>query len=247
MASKTALQVINDVLTELREDEVTDFSADYTKLLLRYLNRIKTRIEGAHDWDALINSVDFDSIANQREYDLTQNLSGGGHALNTSASLADADTSKLVYRIEDSSTGFSKVRIPLAFDITNKSTGQGYDLKEISRGRDISKREMDSQITISEPVEFAFRRGQFYFQEKPTSARNYRLYLYTPQAEITATTDTISIPPEPLILGISWFAASERGEELGINANELKEAYQVALTDAIIVDSGSEERELYPS
>ena len=72
---KTYLQLVNAVLVELRENEVTTISSTYSKMIGAFVNKAKAQVEDAHDWSALLTDLRITTIPAQYEYSLagTQN------------------------------------------------------------------------------------------------------------------------------------------------------------------------------
>jgi len=66
-----ALDLVNSVLTRLRESQVTDFSADYTKLILAFVNETKREVEDAWDWGAQRQLITFPTVIGTSVYTLT--------------------------------------------------------------------------------------------------------------------------------------------------------------------------------
>ena len=69
---KTYLEIVNLVLAELREDEVTSVSSDvYVRLIGRLVNRAKQQCEDAHDWSALLSEETIATSPGVTDYPLT--------------------------------------------------------------------------------------------------------------------------------------------------------------------------------
>lgn len=78
----------------------------------------------------------------------------------------------------------------------------------------------------------------------PTGAETLRFFCVVPQADLSATSDSLSIPSMPVILGAFAKAISERGEDAGkLYAEALQNAH-TALTDAIALDAMNAREEL---
>ena len=68
---RTYLQLVNAVLVELREDEVTDFSDTYVALVAAYVNKAFRQVAYAHDWSATLTDFSFTTVPSQQKYSLT--------------------------------------------------------------------------------------------------------------------------------------------------------------------------------
>lgn len=71
----------------------------------------------------------------------------------------------------------------------------------------------------------------------PTGAENISFNLYLPQDPLSANSDILLIPSEPVILGAYARALVERGEDGGLNSSEAYALYKASLADAIAMES----------
>lgn len=68
----TYLQAVNEVLTRLRETEVSTVNATtYSKLIGTFVNDAKTQVEAAYNWNALSDTLTATTTANLFSYVLT--------------------------------------------------------------------------------------------------------------------------------------------------------------------------------
>lgn len=68
----TYLQLVNNVLTRLRETEVSAVrDTPYSSLIGVFVNDAKREIEDAHDWNCLGTTVIINTVADTRNYTLT--------------------------------------------------------------------------------------------------------------------------------------------------------------------------------
>lgn len=85
---KTYLQLVNNVLTRLREPEVSSVGdTEYSKLIGIFVNDAKREIEDAYKWSSLEKTIIVPTVANQREYTLT----GSGRRFNVDNILNDTE------------------------------------------------------------------------------------------------------------------------------------------------------------
>lgn len=71
----------------------------------------------------------------------------------------------------------------------------------------------------------------------PDAAYSIDVQLYIPQAPLSADSDTMKVPDEPVILGAFARALVERGEDNGLNSSEAYGLYRSSLADAIAIES----------
>jgi len=69
---KTYLTLVNDVLSRLRESEVTSVSDNtYSSLIGRFVNEAKREVEDAWNWNRLRSTITIDTVADSFNYTLT--------------------------------------------------------------------------------------------------------------------------------------------------------------------------------
>jgi hypothetical protein len=87
MAS-TYLQLVNNVLTRLRETEVSSVEdTPYSSLIGVFVNDAKREVENAHEWNALATTIVVPTVPGQRNYTLT----GSGERFKTEDVLNDTE------------------------------------------------------------------------------------------------------------------------------------------------------------
>lgn len=67
----TYLDLVNDVLIRLRETEVDNLTAPYSKLIGKYVNDAKRYVEDAYEWNALTETLTVTTTASLFNYVLT--------------------------------------------------------------------------------------------------------------------------------------------------------------------------------
>jgi hypothetical protein len=72
----------------------------------------------------------------------------------------------------------------------------------------------------------------------PNGVYNIRFNVIKPQVPLSANSDQLLIPPEPVIFNAVARAMGERGEDGGIASNEAFAMYKASLSDAIALESG---------
>lgn len=72
----------------------------------------------------------------------------------------------------------------------------------------------------------------------PDGVYNLRFNIIKPQLPLSADSDKVLIPSEPVIFNALARAMAERGEDGGIASNEMYNIYRQSLSDAIALESG---------
>jgi hypothetical protein len=72
----------------------------------------------------------------------------------------------------------------------------------------------------------------------PNGVYNLRFNVIKPQVPLSANSDALLIPSEPVIFNALARAMGERGEDGGIASNEAFAMYRASLSDAIALESG---------
>lgn len=195
----TQLEIVNSVLTRLRESTVsTVSSSDYSKLIGAFVNDAKAEMEDMWFWTVNETEVDTTILGDSatRDYDLTET----------------SDRSFLVRSQHD--------LVPMAYDITSGANAQLMDipLKDLRAFRSTSR----SIDVVDQPIEFALKpdadgRGwTIELVQASSSARSWRTYWYAPQADLatdgTDNTTEVLLPSRPIMLLALYMAQYERGE-----------------------------------
>ena len=208
----TALQLVNKVLRRLREDEVTSFTASYTNLILDFLNETKREVEDSWNWTSLRTTKTITTVAGTRQYSLT----GAGSRFRI---LFDGNFRPMVYNVTTGSQ----------LDLASGSVIAANDLNVTSSGSP-SFFTLVGQDASGDPI--------ISFESIPSGVETIRFHLHVPQDDLDATTDTLTVPEWPVVLGAWAKAISERGEDGGQNTIEQQLMYKSALSDAIAMNEG---------
>lgn len=213
----TLLQIVNRVLRRLREDAVTDFSEDYTALIVDFIADIHAEVLDAHDWSVFDEEVTVTTVASQTEYDLS-----------TAASTPVTRESFLRYEND----------CPLVFYRKPTTDNQGHQLRQLSWQAYVSMKNQNETDTSDVPEYFAITQNDAGWRlalwPTPNNATTeINMQWWIPETaiagETAATTDTVLVPNRPLVLGALMMALNERGEELGEPGNMAEQRYYAAL------------------
>lgn len=77
----------------------------------------------------------------------------------------------------------------------------------------------------------------------PDGVYNVRFNVIKPQTKLLADADILLVPEEPVIFNATARAMAERGEDGGIQSNEMYAIYNQSLADAIAIESSRYEEE----
>lgn len=77
----------------------------------------------------------------------------------------------------------------------------------------------------------------------PDGVYNIRFNVFKPQPKLEADADVLLVPEEPVIFNATARAMAERGEDGGIQSNEMYAIYNQSLADAIAIESSRYEEE----
>lgn len=204
MALPTYLEIVNDVLTRLREPTVTTVNQNTLSTLVgKWVNDIKRQVNDSFDWDALNATVTVNTVADQADgYSLT----GAG----------------LRFRVNDvinttrhwHMSPIDKPSIDSLLYLVNNPVHNppvNFNLGAV----DING---DMQVT---------------FWPIPNSSDVIRFSLIIPETDFVNDTDTTKMHKEPLVFGAYAKALIERGEDGGLSSSEAYAMYKQSLSDAI--------------
>ena len=209
----TFLELVNDVLTRLRESEVTSVTdTTYSKLIAKFVNDAKRTVEDSYDWSALETTISLNTVSGTQNYALT----GVGQrfkvvdAVNTSTKAGLAN--------------ISAVEMSRFTNLSDTSHAEPtyYSFKGISSGGDI-------KVDLY-PI--------------PNAVYTLKFEVVIPQANLSANSDKMSVPSDPVIYLAYAKALAERGEDGGMASSEAAQLYRQALADAIAIE-GSRQVELH--
>jgi len=207
MALPTYLEIVNDVLTRLREPTVTTVNENTLSALVgKWVNDVKRQVNDAYDWDALNTAVVVTCVPNQwTGYSIT----GAGLRFRVNdvinltrlwplTGIAKPDIDRFIYQ----------VKTPVHNPPVNFNLG-GVD----SNG--------DMQVS---------------FWPIPNDTDQIRFSLVIPESEFSSDSDTTYMPKEPIVLGAYARALVERGEDGGLSSSEAQAIYKQSLADFIATE-----------
>jgi len=224
----TFLQTINRVLEKIGEETVsaaaTSLTETYEILVGSFVNDIKEQIEDAHNWRALRQTVSVTIAADAQSGTITE----------------ANERSRLVRIYQQNQPG----PVPLVFDITDATNPD--PLMEMDLAELIYRDTVDPAVR-QDPTYFALDNSSgdvldLYVWPRPSSEITIQVTLIIPQTRFdnSDVDETLKIPIRPLVVGATWYALEERGEELGTDGLFNEKRFQDALNAAISRDDAEQ-------
>jgi len=224
----TFLQTINRVLEKIGEETVsaaaTSLTETYEILVGSFVNDIKEQIEDAHNWRSLRQTVSVTIAADAQSGTITE----------------ANERSRLVRIYQQNQPG----PVPLVFDITDATNPD--PLMEMDLAELIYRDTVDPDVR-QDPTYFALDNSSgdvldLYVWPRPSSEITVQVTLIIPQTRFDNSDvgETLKIPIRPLVVGATWYALEERGEELGTDGLFNEKRFQDALNAAISRDDAEQ-------
>ena len=208
MALPTYLQIVNEVLTRLREPTVSTVTENTLSSLIGvWVNDTKRQVNDAYDWDALNAYVDVTTVPGQwTGYSLT----GAGLRFRVNDVI---NTSRYwpLYGIDKPS--IDRFMYMMKDPVRNPPTN--FNLGSVDSNGDM----------------------QVSFWPIPNAVDLIKFSLVIPETDFSADTDTTKLPKEPIVLGALARAMVERGEDGGQSASEAYATYKQSLADFIAIEA----------
>ena len=140
------------------------------------------------------------------------------------------------------------------FSYVLEGTGQRFRVIDVINDtsnyimRNATTRWMDEMFLVSNPAKGAPMYYNFNGTDSngdtlidvfpiPNGSYDLRFNVIRPQVELSANSDILSVPHEPVILGALARAQAERGEDGGVQSSETYAMYRQSLADAISLES----------
>lgn len=229
----TYLELVNNVLTRLREDTVASVSeTDYSRLVGAFVNDAKRVVEDAWSWRTLRRTINIPIVGgSSTTYDIDDYTTVEDSAyLGTRA--------RLFYEPETS--------LPL---ICITTAGKERELCLENFSKDYMTNVMNANANSQSPI-YSIKLGVnplpttgcsdiriIPVPSIPKDSETLRLIFVNPQNDLTANGDNLKVPHSPVLQLAYLYCLYERGEELGELLNLTSEKASAALADAIALDS----------
>jgi len=207
MALPNYLDLVNDVLTRLREPVVTTVTETaFSSLIGKFINDTKRQVSDAYDWDAFNTPITVSTIANTTgPYSIT----GAGVRYKT----MDVINTTSFYELSPLSHANYD-----SFYYTTPTPTKGLPMYYSIKGVDTS-----GDIKVN-------------FWPVPDAVYSIRFSLIVPEADFSTDASTTLLAKEPIILGAYARALIERGEDGGLNSSEAFAMYKSCMSDLIALE-----------
>jgi hypothetical protein len=171
------------------------------------VNETKRQVEDSWNWDALATSVSFNTVASTTNYTVT----GSGRR-----------QKDVVVNSTSTSAKNKLINVPI----------QWID----------DQRDMTDTVPTGIPAYYAWNGfdgtdSKMEIYPTPDGAYTLKVYMYVPQDSLSAGSDTLTVPSEPVILGAYARALVERGEDQGLTSSEAYGLYKSSLADHIALEA----------
>lgn len=214
--AQTYLQLINKVLVALREDEVAGVTEPYAKLIGQFVNDAKAEVEDAAPWRCLRTEVSFSATVG-----------------NTSAVLTGTNDRSYLMHTPTGETMLFRT-----------DAGEESSMAVVSIERLRQLRLSSDATDTNEPNYVAFTSDGTnlvaHWWPSPDATYNYKGVFIVPQDDLTAATDTLTIPWRPVALKATYYAMDERGSEFAGRLETTLARAEKAFWEAVLADIGQE-------
>ena len=211
----TYIDLVNNVLRRLREDTVTTVNqTDYSLMVGDFINDAKRMCEDATDWSALRRTLVVRTADGTHNYVLTGSQNRG----------------KILDVVNDTSNFFLEYR-----------TAHGFNRKFL-----IDEPEKNSPRYYSFNGVTDDDEGDTLVDLFPIPDKEYviNFNMVIKQADLSADTDRLKIPAQPVIHMALAMLARERGETGGTSTAEYFNIAQRYLSDAVAFDAAKHPEEM---
>lgn len=202
----TFLQLVNEVLSRLREEQVYSISqSPYSTMIGHYVNDSKRQVEDAWEWDALNTTISITTTPGTTTYTVT------GSGTRQKGVDVNVTTIGSQTKLRPKSMRWIQDQQQLS---TVSPAAPSYYAWNGSNGT-------DSKVEI-----FPTPNGTY------TIAFNMNV----PQEALTADADVLLVPSEPVIAGAFARALVERGEDGALSSGEAYSLFKSVLADRIAIE-----------
>jgi hypothetical protein len=203
----TYLQMINEVLTRLRETTVSSVSqSSYSQMIGLYINDTKKQVEEAWEWDALTVSIPLTITPGTTRY----TVPGAGVRFKSDA-------------VNNISNGFKHPVRPVGYaNLLNREQMATTVVSAAPAWYSWYGNDGTDAIVAIWP--------------NPSANYNLMFNMNVPQVNLVNDTDVILVPSDPVVAGAFARALVERGEDGGLSSSEAYGLYRGILADRIALE-----------
>jgi hypothetical protein len=207
---RTFLQLVNDVLRELREPEVSTWDeTDYSTMIGGFINSCKRDAENAWRWTALRDTFDITCTADVVTYSFTD-TDERAQVLDAWNNTTSTELNKLTWRQMNR----------VYFGAATPASGN-----------------VDSWVPNG--INASTGAYQVDVYPIPDSEQSLSFNVYAPQADLDADLDVMVVPHRPIVEGTLARARFERGEDGGVSFEAQAAFMAKALGDHIALDAAN--------
>ena len=201
----TFLELINEVLSRLREEQVSSVNeTPYSAMIGLYVNDAKRQVEDAWEWDALGTTIGVPVIAGTSTYVVA---GSGTRQKNITANIT---TTGKQYPLRAVSPNWIQNQQQLTTTTPADPCYYAWN---------------GSNVADSKSERFP----------TPVSDWTIMFNMNVPQSPLTLAADVILAPSEPVIAGAFARALVERGEDGGLSSGEAYSLFKSVLADSIAI------------
>jgi len=207
MALPTYLQLVNQVLTRMREPNVTTVNENTLSALVGvFVNDAKRQVADAYDWDAFNQAI---TVTTTPGVSAGYSLTGSGLRFKTTDVI---NTSRYYVLTPLSHEQYDNFYYTIASPMQTQP--MNYTIQNVDSNGDL-------QVKCW-PV--------------PDAAYTIRFSLVIPENDFSSDGDTTKLAKEPIILGAFARALIERGEDGGQSSSEAYAMYRNSLSDLVSLE-----------
>ena len=204
------LELINKITVRLRIGEVASLADPNSDLPAHFVNQAKEETEDIGPWFALRSEKTVTTVSGTESY-----------AISGTNDRSYVHTEQGVAQVFVTTSNSVRERVPVV----------PYDVLR-------AMHELDTSQSTGLANYVAFTKGSSgltaRFYPIPDAVRTYKVVCVTPQAELTAETDVLTIPARPVWMLALAYTAQERGEEL--SGGNLEAQARIAVDNAVLTD-----------
>lgn len=229
--ARTYLQLVNDVLANLRESPVSTLAAapPYPSLIAAYVNKAKEKVEDAWAWRALTTACNITTTVGQAAYVLDNTAPPSQNTYSSGTLVPNRYITDRAFLIRDSE-GVANVIATLTGSVVLRLTEWAYE--------DLIWNIRAVVVLVNQPpYGFAYSpvggTPTLLLARPANAAYNVEARFCNPQIPLAVDADIMLCPYQPVVSFATALAMQERGEELGTNADLYMDFYRDELTRAI--------------
>lgn len=222
----TYLELVNSVLKRMREAVVGSVTENALSTLVgEFVNDAKREVEDSWNWSSIRYSNAFSTVAGTEQY-----------AMSTAAPALTIRARPFI----DSLTGQPQVYLNTVNKESILKIQDGWDPNNVLKRIQTSNQSFRAQPTnfffINQPPVGSSTGVIIQLVPNPDAVYTITAVWVNPQNDLSASSDVLSIPKDPVIQLAYVYALYERGEELGEALTKAENKAMESLADAVGID-----------